>query len=37
MSNNSKRQVYTADFKQEAVQLAKQSGKALAALERGLG
>ncbi len=38
MSNhNGKRRVYTAAFKQEAVQLAKTSGKTLAGLERDLG
>ena len=36
MSNN-KRRVYTVTFKQEAVQLAKTSGKTLAELERDLG
>ena len=37
MSNNNKRRVYTAEFKQEAVQLAKQGGKTVAAIERELG
>lgn len=36
MSNNNRR-VYTAEFKQEAVQLAKNSGKTMAEIERDLG
>lgn len=36
MSNNNRR-VYTAEFKQEAVQLAKTSGKPMAEIERELG
>lgn len=38
MSNNSsKRRVYTAAFKQEAVALSKSSGKTMAEIERELG
>lgn len=37
MSKHSKRRVYTTEFKQEAVQLAKTSGKTRAELERDLG
>ena len=36
MSNNNRR-VYTREFKEEAVQLAKTSGKTRAELERDLG
>lgn len=36
-SNNGKRRVYTAEFKKEAVQLAKSSEKTNAEIERDLG
>ncbi len=37
MSNNKARQVYTSEFKLEAIELARTSGKPLAELERELG
>lgn len=37
MSNNKPRQVYTSEFKREAIELAHSSGKPLAELERELG
>src|SRR5215211_7653511 len=37
MSNNNRRRVYTREFKQEAMELARTSGKSVAELERELG
>ena len=37
MSNNKPRQVYTSEFKREAIELARTSGKRVAELERELG
>ena len=37
MSNNKTRQVYTSEFKREAIALARTSGKPVAELERELG
>jgi transposase len=37
MSNHPNRRVYTREYKHEAVQLARTSGKTLAELERELG
>src|SRR5215212_3017409 len=36
MSNNKARQVYTSEFKREAIELVRTSGKSLAELERVL-
>ena len=37
MSNNKPRQVYTSEFKREAIELARTSGKPVTALEQELG
>jgi transposase len=37
MSNNKTRQVYTSEFKREAIELARTSGKPVTALEQELG
>ena len=37
MSNSKTRQVYTSEFKREAIELARTSGKSLAELDRELG